>query len=70
MKWDKRHTEGETDYLMETVYNGWAWKWPGFGWIAKIINIEFNNNRSANACRHKFNRQKVLDLNNIDNKGV
>lgn len=52
--------DGETEQLLHLVYNGWCWQWPGWNWVAVQLNDEFANNRTAGACRKKFERLEAL----------
>lgn len=54
MKWDKVNEDGECDQLLTLVEVGWDWQWPGWSWVAKSLNRDFGNNRSASACRNKY----------------
>ena len=47
--------DSETYELVELVENGWAWQWPGWAWVAKILNHWHKQDRSPNACRLKYN---------------
>ena len=49
-------TDGETDQLVYLVEEGWAWQWPGWGWVAATLNNEYGNNRTPQACRAKYDR--------------
>jgi hypothetical protein len=56
MKWPKLdEVDGETEQLYWIVEHGWDWEWPGWKWVANRLNDEYKNNRSAGACRMKFN---------------
>lgn len=46
----------ETQDLLQTVENGWDFQWPGWDWVARQINSRHGNERSASACRHKYNK--------------
>jgi hypothetical protein len=46
--------DGETAQLMRTVDQDWCWKFPGWKWVADQINAEYGNNRTAEACRKKW----------------
>lgn len=53
--WPSRdEPDGETEELLHLVHNGWCWEWPGWQWVANRLNDEFGNNRTAAACRSKF----------------
>jgi len=56
--------DSETYELVELVENGWAWQWPGWAWVAKMLNHWHKQDRSPNACRLKYNT--ILSQNNED----
>ena len=58
IKWpDISEIDGETESLEAIVEGrGWDWEWPGWKWVAYKLNYEYKNNRSADACRHKYNK--------------
>jgi len=56
-KWDHiDEVDGETGQLITLVLRGWDWEWPGWNWVAGMLNDEFHNNRTAAACRKKYDR--------------
>jgi len=55
--------DSESKQLIYLVQDGWDWNWPGWDWIARRLNEEFNNNRSANSCRLKYKKYlKSIEL--------
>ena len=54
---DREDYDGETAQLVRTVEDGWDWAFPGWQWIADSINAEYGNNRTAAACRAKYERE-------------
>ncbi len=46
--------DGETEHLVTLIEKGWDWTWPGWKWVAESLNKEYNNNRTAKACRKKY----------------
>lgn len=49
----------ELKELERIVQSGWDWEFPGWKWVANVLNDKFNNNRTLNSviaiCRkHKF----------------
>lgn len=56
--WDEYDDYGELYGLKDLVESGWDWQWPGWPWVADALNMEFKNNRTANACRLKYDRYK------------
>ncbi len=56
---NERYSEiGALVYFAEEA---WAYQWPGWAWVAKRINDEFPNNRSARSCSEKY--RKLLSQN-------
>ena len=65
MRWpDKDEIDGETEHLFYLVINGWDWSWPGWGWVARRLNAEYGNDRSAEACRKKFSKEYEKSIAN------
>ena len=66
MKWpNKNEVDGETQQLIYLVTNGWSWQWPGWSWVAKMLNDEYKKNRSPASCRSKFYREEVASSINL-----
>ena len=60
--------DGETEDLVFFVEAAWCWWWPGWEWVAEHINDLHGNNRTAQACRAKYNRLIVINDNLIDER--
>jgi hypothetical protein len=58
---NKNEVDGETQQLIYLVTNGWSWQWPGWSWVAKMLNDEYKKNRSSASCRSKFYRDQVAN---------
>lgn len=48
--------DSEVYELVHLVEEGWAWQWPGWQWVADRLNHWHKNDRTASACRQKYNR--------------
>lgn len=47
----RRWSKEEKMFLKNWLDSGWDWVFPGYKVAAFHVNNEFNNNRSAAACR-------------------
>jgi len=73
-KWDHYDDFEETYDLLALVDSGWAWEWPGWAWVADKLNDEHGNNRSAAACKGRYERvekaRAALVIKQLESEGV
>ena len=57
MKQRIKWSEDEIKELKRICDVGWDYYFPGYDWVASLLNDKFGNNRTASSCRYRDHKR-------------